>query len=342
MNILDMTKPELERQLTAMGIQRFRADQIYHHIYKEKTFSVSQMLNLSKATIRLLENQNIDVEMPTILAKQSSADGNTIKLLLELEDGHTVETVLMKHTYGNSVCVSSQVGCAMGCEFCASTKNGFIRNLTSGEMVAQLLAFKYEGIKAIHSVVIMGTGEPLLNYDNVLHFIHHIHQKESFNLGYRRITLSTSGIIPGIYQLAEENIPITLAISLHAPFAELRSRLMPINKTFGVEAVIAAADHYFEATCRKITYEYILIQGVTCTKACAEKLASLLAGKNCNVNLIPINATKEADLKRPSEKEIDAFEGYLKEQGINTVLRREMGSDIQAACGQLRIQHGKD
>lgn len=341
MNLLDLTKSELERQLTAMGIQRFRADQIYHHIYKEKQFSVSEMLNLSKATIRLLEKQNMQVHMPTVLAKLSSSDGDTIKLLLALEDGNTVETVLMKHPYGNSVCVSSQVGCAMGCEFCASTKNGFVRNLTSGEMVAQLLAFRANGIKSIHSVVIMGTGEPLFNYDQVLHFIHHIHQKESFNLGYRRITLSTCGIVPGIEKLGEENIPITLAISLHAPIQELRSQIMPINRTFSLEEVVAAADGYFAKTGRKITYEYILIDDLTCTMDCAKKLVDLLKGKNCNVNLIPINNTKESNLRRPSEKDMDQFYTYLTQNGINTVIRREKGSDIQAACGQLRIQHGK-
>lgn len=247
----------------------------------------------------------------------------------------------MKHDYGNSICVSSQVGCAVNCAFCASAKNGFVRNLSAGEMVAQLLAFRKYVTPDLHSIVIMGTGEPLLNYDNVIRFMKLIHEKDTLYLGYRNMALSTSGIVPKMYDLAKEGMPITLAVSLHAPNDALRRRIMPIAEKYPLDEVLKAAHHYFDVTGRKVTFEYILIKGLTCTNACAKELARLLGGQNILVNAIPINDNYDVGLYRPDEKTMNEFVTYLQRHGVSVTLRREMGSQIQAACGQLRIKREK-
>lgn len=244
----------------------------------------------------------------------------------------------MKHDYGNSVCLSSQVGCAVNCAFCASAKNGFVRNLTVGEMTAQIMAFRKYVTPELHSVVLMGTGEPLLNYDNVLAFIRLIHEKDTLYLGYRNITLSTSGIVPAVYRLAEEGIPLNLAVSLHAPNDRIRKKIMPIAERFDFDSVVQAAQMYFEKTGRKVTFEYILIKDVNISDSCAFQLAQLFAHKNVLLNLIPINDNYDVGLYRPSATESERFLTYLKRKGVNATLRREMGSNIQAACGQLRIK----
>jgi 23S rRNA (adenine2503-C2)-methyltransferase len=339
-DIFEMTKAELQEFLVANGMKKFRADQIFHYIYKQGITSWDDMVLLPKAD-RMKLNDVLPIYFPEIEAQQEASDGQTVKLLLRLHDGQTVETVLMMHDYGNSICVSTQVGCAVNCAFCASAKNGFVRNLTAGEMVAQLLAFRKNVTAELHSIVIMGTGEPLLNYQNVIRFMRLIHQEDTFYLGYRNMTLSTAGIVPAMYDLANEKMPITLAISLHAPNDELRRRIMPIAEQYALRDVLKAGENYFNTTGRKVTFEYILIKDVNCTIACARQLVQLFAGKNILINAIPINDNYDVGLYRPSSAEIDMFINFLKKHGIPVTLRREMGTKIQAACGQLRIKRDK-
>ncbi len=340
-DIFAMNRPALQDFLFSQGMKKFRADQILHYIYKEHVYDWDDMLLLPKSDRTLLKKE-LPLYVPAVVAKQISGDGNTVKLLLELIDGQTVETVLMKHDYGNSVCLSSQVGCAVNCAFCASAKNGFIRNLTVGEMVSQLLAFRKYVTADLHSIVLMGTGEPLLNYDNVLAFMRLIHEKETLYLGYRNMTLSTSGIVPAMDRFSSEGLPVNLAVSLHAPNDRIRRRIMPVAGTYALKDILAAADRCFKATGRRVTFEYILIRDVTCTPDCATQLVRLLAGKNILVNAIPVNDNYDVGLHRPEKKQIDDFCRYVKNHGVHITLRREMGSGIQAACGQLRSKRRKE
>lgn len=339
-DIFDMTKGELQEFLVANGMKKFRADQIFHYIYKQGITDWDDMVLLPKKDRDIL-NERLPIYFPVIESQLEAPDGQTVKLLLRLRDGQTVETVLMMHDYGNSICVSSQVGCAVNCAFCASAKNGFVRNLTAGEMTAQMLAFRKAVTPDLHSIVIMGTGEPLLNYDNVLRFMRLIHEQDTFYLGYRNMTLSTSGIVPAMYDLAKEGMPITLAISLHAPNNELRRRIMPITDRYPLEEVLKAGGNYFNVTGRKVTFEYILIKNLNCNLSCARQLVHLLGGKNILVNAIPMNDNYDVGLYRPADAEIESFVSFLKKNGIQVTLRREMGNKIQAACGQLRIQRDK-
>lgn len=340
-DIFAMNRPALQDFLFSQGMKKFRADQILHYIYKEHVYDWDDMLLLPKSDRTLLKKE-LPLYVPAVVAKQISGDGNTVKLLLELIDGQTVETVLMKHDYGNSVCLSSQVGCAVNCAFCASAKNGFIRNLTVGEMVSQLLAFRKYVTADLHSIVLMGTGEPLLNYDNVLAFMRLIHEKETLYLGYRNMTLSTSGIVPAMDRFSSEGLPVNLAVSLHAPNDRIRRRIMPVAGTYALKDILAAADRCFKATRRRVTFEYILIRDVTCTPDCATQLVRLLAGKNILVNAIPVNDNYDVGLHRPEKKQIDDFCRYVKDHGVHITLRREMGSGIQAACGQLRSKRREE
>jgi 23S rRNA (adenine2503-C2)-methyltransferase len=339
--IFDMTKAELESFLQDRGLKKFRASQIFHYIYNQGITQWEDMVLLPKSDRALLEKE-LPIYFPEILSQLESKDGKTVKLLLKLADGQSVETVLMSHDYGNSICISSQVGCAVNCAFCASAKNGFVRDLTAGEMMLQLLAFKKYITPELHSIVIMGTGEPLLNFDQVVRFLQMVHAKDTFYMGYRNITLSTSGIVPRMYELASLGFPITLAVSLHAPTDEIRRTIMPIADTYSINDIVAAADHYFETTGRKVTYEYILIKNKNCSESCAKQLTELLHGKNILINLIPINDNYDVGLHRPSSAEINTFTSYLQKHGLNVTLRKEMGSNIQAACGQLRIKREKN
>lgn len=339
-DLLSLTLAELQQVLASYGMPAFRAKQIFHYVYQQFVFQWDQMTLLPKKD-RIVLQEKLSIFIPSVLSTLASEDGTTIKLLLSLQDGHTVETVLMRHDYGNAICLSTQVGCAVNCSFCASAKNGFIRNLTVGEMTAQLLVFRAYVTPELHSIVLMGTGEPLLNYDAVLAFLRHIHEKETFYLGYRNMTISTSGIVPKMYNLAKENIPLNLAISLHAPNDVLRRTIMPIADVYPLEDILKAADHYFSETHRKVTFEYILIRDVNCTAACATELVRLFARKNVLINAIPINDNYDVGLYRPTAKMMQRFVRIVKNGGISITLRREMGSEIQAACGQLRIQREK-
>lgn len=338
MNIFGLTADELRAVLLPYNVPRFRADQITAWIYRRGAVSWYAMTNLPKE-LRARLAAEFTIERPTVVRRLHSADGATIKLLYAFADGQTAETVLMRHSYGNSVCVSTQAGCGMGCAFCASTLHGLVRNLTAAEIAAQVIGIadflRQEGAR-IDTIVVMGSGEPLENYDNVIRALRLLHANDTIGIGYRGITLSTSGIVPGIERLAAEGIPVSLSISLHAPTDELRSRIMPVNRIYPLADVLRAARHYAETTKRRVTYEYILIRGVNDGVREAEQLAALLRGQLASVNLIPINPVAERNLRRPSGSAVRRFQRALEARHITATLRRAMGTDIQAACGQLR------
>ena len=342
-NIFGMTIDELITALAPWKVPSYRAKQIAEWMYQKGAKSFAEMTNLPKRLREELSTE-LSISCAQIRDRQDSSDGRTSKFLLEFVDGTAVETVLMRQPYGNSICVSTQAGCSMGCVFCASTLHGMVRNLTAGEILAQAVfindLLRPEGGK-VDTMVIMGSGEPLMNYEAVLAFIRLIHEPYTLYMGYRNNTLSTSGIVPNIYRLADEGLPITLSISLHAPNQELRSELMPINQKYPLADVVAAARHYADTTKRRVTYEYILIEGVNDGEEQAAELCQLLRGQLASVNLIPINPVVERNLRRPSPERIQAFERYLSRKHITVTVRREMGNDIQAACGQLRNQHLK-
>ena len=338
MNIFGWTKEALAASLREHQIPRFRADQIVRWMYQRGAVSLHAMDNLPKG-LRSQLAERFSIMRPQVISRLHSADGATIKLLHEFADGQTAETVLMRHSYGNSVCISTQAGCRMGCAFCASTLHGLQRNLTAGEIAAQVIGIadflRLEGAR-VDTIVVMGSGEPLENYDNVVAALRLLHEDYTIGLSYRGITLSTSGIVPGIERLSEEGIPISLSISLHAPTDELRSQIMPVNRMYPLAALLRAACSYAERTKRRVTYEYILIRDLNDGVREAEQLAALLRGQLASVNLIPINPVAERQLFRPSKAAVRRFQHVLEERHITATLRREMGTDIQAACGQLR------
>ena len=338
MNIFGWTKEQLAEALKDHDIPRFRADQIIRWMYQRGAVSFDAMDNLPKS-LRTQLPQHFSIDRPKVVSRLHSADGATIKLLYEFADGQTAETVLMRHPYGNSVCVSTQAGCRMGCAFCASTLHGLQRNLTVGEIAAQAIGIadflRQEGAR-VDTIVVMGSGEPLENYDNVMAALRLLHEEYTIGLSYRGVTLSTSGIVPGIERLAEEGIPISLSISLHAATDALRNEIMPVNRMYPLADVLRAAHAYAERTKRRVTYEYILIRDLNDSVSEAEQLAKLLRRQLASVNLIPINPVAERNLFRPSKETIRRFQKALEERHITATLRREMGTDIQAACGQLR------
>lgn len=341
-DIFGMTVDEIKELLSSYKVPAYRAKQIAEWLYKRGAADFAQMNNIPKALREQLA-ADISIGRPAIRDRLDSADGKTIKFLLEFYDETAVETVLMRQPYGNSICVSTQAGCAMGCVFCASTLHGRARDLTAGEILAQAIVIndmlRDEFGDHVDTMVIMGSGEPLMNYDNVIRFLRLIHEPYTLNMGYRNITLSTSGIVPYMYKLADAEMPISLAVSLHAPNTELRSKIMPINKKYPLGDVIAAAKNYADKTKRRVTYEYILIADLNDSQREAAELVQLLRGQLASVNIIPINPVKERHLLRPTSERIDAFERYLSSHHINVTVRREMGTDIQAACGQLRNKH---
>lgn len=342
-NIFGMTLEELQEILKEYSVQKFRARQIAEWMYQKGAISFASMTNLSKQ-LRSELSEHLTIGRAKLIDRQDSVDGKTSKFLLEFADGTAVESVLMRQPYGNSICVSTQAGCNMGCAFCASTLHGLARNLTAGDMLSQVITINdmlRETNEKVDTMVLMGSGEPLLNYEEVIKFLHLLHEDYTLGMGYRNVTLSTSGIVPGMLKLAEEGMPISLAVSLHAPNQELRTQIMPIAKKYPLHEVIAAAKHYADVTKRRVTYEYILIDHLNDNEEQAEELVRLLQGQLCNVNLIPINPVVERHLLRPSKSRIDRFEKYLTQHHISVMLRREMGTDIQAACGQLRNKHLK-
>lgn len=349
--IKDQVKPsiyslelgELQDWLTEKGEKPFRAAQIYDWLYIKRATSFEEMSNLPKALRSKLDENFVLTTLKTII-QQTSNDG-TMKFLFELHDGYSIETVLMRHEYGNSVCVTTQVGCRIGCTFCASTLGGLKRNLEAGEIVAQVVkvqkALDELGERVSH-VVIMGIGEPFDNYDEMMGFLKIINHDDGLNIGARHITVSTSGIIPKIYKFADEHLQINFAVSLHAPNTELRSRLMPINKAYKLPELMEAIEYYVNKTGRRVSFEYGLFGGVNDQVEHAEELAKLIKHLKCHVNLIPVNYVPERDYVRTPREQIDLFEKTLKKRGINVTTRREQGHDIDAACGQLRAKERKE
>lgn len=338
-NIKDYDLKELKEELINFGEKPFRAEQIFKWIYQEKVKSFDDMTNLSLELRGKLKN-NYTMCNFNIIKKQESKDG-TIKYLFDVLDGNAIETVLMRYHHGNSICVSSQIGCKMGCKFCASTGIKFARNLTSGEIAEQILAVEQDTGERISNVVFMGIGEPLDNYDNVVNAIRIINNPKGLNIGARHISISTSGLVPKIYQLAEENIQCTLSISLHATNNEKRSKMMPVNNRYPIEELIKACKDYIEKTHRRISFEYALAKDNNDNLEDAKKLVKLLRGMNCHVNLIPINKIENGKFDKSSNENIMRFRDYLNEHGIVATIRRELGSDIDAACGQLRRKNLK-
>lgn len=345
-DIFGLTIEELQDLFVAAGMKKFRAKQVYQWLYQKSVFDFAAMHNLSKADIATLEQSFCVLPRRIeILREQNSGDGMTSKLLLGLPDGNSVETVLMHHDYGYSVCVSSQVGCDMHCAFCASGLNGAVRNLSAAEIVAQVYLFneRLRGENAqVSRVVVMGSGEPMLNFDNVLGALDFLHREDTCNMSYRNMTLSTCGIIPGIKRLQEQGKPINLAISLHAVKDELRTSLMPVNKGYPFVDVIAAAESYSRASGRQITYEYILLKNKNDSPQDAELLSNYLRYKQASVNLIPANPVPEQGFERPSKNAVERFVHILQKNRINATVRKEMGKDIDAACGQLRAKFAKE
>ena len=341
-NIKDYNLEELKIELESIGEKPYRAEQIFKWLYVEKVKTFGEMTNLSLDLRKKLE-ENYTMCNYNILKKQESKDG-TIKYLFDVLDGNAIETVLMSYHHGHSICVSSQIGCKMGCKFCASTGINFVRNLSSGEIIEQILAVEQDtGIK-ISNVVFMGIGEPLDNYENVVTAIRTINNPKGLNIGARHISISTSGIVPKIYKLAEENIQCTLSISLHATNNEKRSKMMPINNSYPIEELLQACKDYIAKTNRRISFEYALAKDNNDNLEDAKELVNLLKGMLCHVNLIPINKIENGKFTKSSNENIIKFRDYLNEHGIVATIRRELGSDIDAACGQLRrsnISHGR-
>ncbi|MCI8443611.1 MAG: 23S rRNA (adenine(2503)-C(2))-methyltransferase RlmN [Clostridia bacterium] len=338
-NIKDYDLKELKEELTNIGEKPFRAEQIFKWLYQEKVKTFDEMTNLS-LDLREKLKQNYTMCNFNILKKQKSKDG-TIKYLFDVLDTNAIETVLMSYHHGYSICLSSQIGCKMGCKFCASTGINFERNLTSGEIVEQILAVEQDTGIRISNVVFMGIGEPLDNYENVVNAIHIINNQKGLNIGARHISVSTSGLVPKIYQLAEENIQCTLSISLHATNNEKRSSMMPVNQAYPIETLMQACKDYMEKTHRRISFEYALAKESNDHLADAKELVKLLKGMLCHVNLIPINKIENGSFSKSSNESIMKFRDYLNDHGIVATIRRELGSDIEAACGQLRRKNLK-
>lgn len=334
-DLRSLTLEKLKTELVNMGEKPFRAKQIFNWLHEKQVRSFSEMTNLSKALREKLEN-NYTIKNLKIVEKLVSKEDNTSKYLFDIGDNIVIESVLMRYSYGNAVCISSQAGCRMGCTFCASTVDGLERNLLPGEMAGQIYEIQRDIGERVSNVVIMGSGEPLDNYDNVMDFLEIIHSSEGNNLSHRHITLSTCGLVDKIYDLAKENLQITLAISLHAPNNGIRQNTMPVARKYDFDSLIKAAKDYANTTKRRVTFEYALIKGVNDSEDNAKELASRLKGIMCHINLIPVNDVKENNYIRSSEDNIRHFAEILQSLGIETTVRRKLGSDINAACGQLR------
>ena len=338
-SIYNYTLDMLKDYMISLGEKPFRSQQIIEWLYRKQIKSFDEMSNIKKSFIEQLKN-DFDLDRLECVTKQESFDG-TKKFLFRLKDGNLIETVLMNNEYGYSACVTTEVGCNMGCAFCASGMKKKLRNLETSEIVLQVLtASELAGIKITH-VVVMGIGEPFDNYDNVINFIKILNEPLGFEIGARHITVSTCGLVPKIYEYSEFPLQVNLAISLHAPNNEIRNQIMPINKTYKIEKLMQAITDYIDKTNRRVTIEYILLKDINDTLECANELADLLHGLNVYVNLIPYNEVKEKPYKRSTKEAMVKFFDILKKRKINVQLRREQGGDIDAACGQLRSKHIK-
>lgn len=337
-DIKSMTLEELTEDMEALQEKSFRAKQLYEWMHKKLTRSFDEMTNISGALKEKCRQRYSYVSLHCIREQESAIDG-TKKFLFELADGNVVESVWMKYKHGNSVCISSQVGCRMGCAFCASTLDGLKRNLTPSEMLDQIYAITLLTGERVSNVVVMGTGEPLDNYDNLLVFIRLLTDENGLHISQRNITVSTCGIVPKMKELADEELQITLALSLHAATDEKRRKLMPVANRYSIRELMEACSYYFDRTGRRITFEYSLVGGVNDTDEDAGELIRLVKPLNCHVNLIPVNPIKERDFVQSEDRVIRAFKNKLEKNRINVTIRREMGRDIDGACGQLRRRH---
>ena len=337
-DLKSLTFDELKIEMESIGEKTFRAKQIYEWLHVKLVDSFEEMTNLSKTLREKLDSQ-YRIPMVKMVERQTSKIDGTNKFLFQLEDGHVVESVLMRYKHGNSVCISSQVGCRMGCKFCASTIGGLERNLLPSEMVGEIYQIQKISGERVANVVVMGSGEPLDNYDNFVRFVHLLSDEHGLHISQRNITISTCGIVPNMKRLAEEQLQITLALSLHGSTQEKRKVLMPIANKYELPDVLEACDYYFEKTGRRITFEYSLVHGVNDRDEDAEELIEILKARNCHLNLIPVNPIKERNFEKPSRKSAENFKNKLEKSGINVTIRREMGSDIDGACGQLRRRY---
>ena len=337
-DIKSLNLEELTAFVESLGEKKFRAKQIYEWMHRKHVASFSEMTNISAALIEKL-NQNCTLTSLKKADVQISKIDGTRKYLFLLDDGNVIESVLMRYKHGNSVCISSQVGCRMGCKFCASTIGGLERNLKASEMLGQIYQIQKISGERVSNVVVMGTGEPMDNYDNFLKFIHILTDEHGLHISQRNITVSTCGIVPNMKRLAEEKLQITLALSLHGSTQEKRKVLMPVANKYELSEVLAACDYYFEKTGRRVTFEYSLVHGVNDKEEDAAELIHILKHRNCHLNLIPVNPIKERTFEKPSKKNAMNFKNKLEKSGINVTIRREMGSDIDGACGQLRRRY---
>ena len=338
MNLYGLTKEELEQYFVSIGEKKFKATQVFEWLYQKRVTTIEEFSNIKKEAKEQLQ-KDFSLALPKVIKREIDTDVE--KYLFELSDNERIEAVLMRHNYGLSVCVSSQVGCNMGCKFCESGRLKKVRNLEAHEMVGQILVIESLIKERISSVVIMGIGEPLDNYENVIRFIKIINDAKGIQIGARHITLSTCGLIPKIKELSELDIQINLAISLHAPNDNLRSEIMPINKAYPLQDLMEAIKEYIKKTNRRVTMEYILLKGVNDQKKHAKELANLLRGMNVYVNLIPYNETNHIEFQKSDKETIDAFYRELQKEKIQVTVRREFGSSISAACGQLRSKEIK-
>ncbi len=335
LDIKSQDLPELKKTVEGLSEKPFRAKQIYEWLHKKQAESFQEMTNLS-VSLREKLKRNCQIMSLKVLEVQTSKLDGTQKYLFALPDGNVVESVLMKYHHGNSVCISSQVGCKMGCRFCASTIGGWTRNLLPSEMLDQVYKIQKLSKERVSNVVVMGTGEPLDNYDNLLRFIRMLSDEKGLHISQRNITVSTCGVVPRMYDLAEEDLQITLAISLHASNQKKREQLMPIARKYSLDELMKACRNYFEKTGRRLTFEYSLVGGENDSQEDAEELAHLIKGLNCHINLIPVNPIKERSFVQSDKKVIANFQNKLEKYQINVTIRREMGRDIDGACGQLR------
>lgn len=333
-NILDYSLVELQSWMKENKEPAFRAKQIFEWMSKG-IYDFGGMKNIPNSLKEKI-SEEFEIYIPKIIKKYESQKDGTIKMLLEYKDGNIIESVIMRYSYGNSICVSTQVGCRMGCKFCASTLGGRVRNLTAGEILGEVLAGQQLLNDRISNIVLMGSGEPFDNYDNVMKFLELVNSPDLVNIGQRHITLSTCGIVPKIYEFADREMQVTLAISLHSTTDEKRKDIMPIANKYSIEEILEACRYYIKKTNRRVTFEYSLVSGVNDTPEDARRLHEILKGILCHINLIPINEIKENDFKKSQKQNVDKFEKILKNYGMDVTVRREMGSDIDAACGQLR------
>ena len=334
-DIKSLSLDELKEQMREMGEKPFRADQIFTWLHVRLATDFEEMTNLSRELRDRCRERFEITALEPVRVLTSRIDG-TKKFLFRLADGNVIESVWMQYHHGNSVCISSQVGCRMGCRFCASTLDGLVRGLKPSEMLDQVYRIQALTGERVSNIVVMGSGEPMDNYENVVGFLRLVTEEKGFHLSVRNITVSTCGLVPQMRKFAEEGLPVTLALSLHASSDETRQELMPIARKYALKDVLAACEYYFEKTGRRISFEYSLVHGVNDTPEGARELAALLKGRNCHVNLIPVNPIKERKYVRSGQQAIANFKNILEKSGINVTIRREMGRDINGACGQLR------